>query len=152
MPKDRVIEFFIIDVFISTNKIKRYFHAASFEEFIQNELQFDGIMCELEITGEALKYILNHKPFNQFVDKEWRKIIDFRNVISHDYFGLDYYDVYLILCNNFPKFCDDFSIFAMRVKNDILIKVLDHAKKDAQTYGHAETLKYLKELEKILST
>jgi uncharacterized protein with HEPN domain len=71
MPnKDRIIEFFVIDILISIDNINRYFSKASFEQFTKNQQAFSAIMREFEIIGEALKYVLNHKPFGAIVNKE----------------------------------------------------------------------------------
>jgi len=150
MPKDRVIEFFIIDILISVDNINRYFSNASYEKFITNQQTISAIMREFEIIGEALKYVLNHHPFSHLVDKRWREIIDFRNVISHAYFDINLQEIYDIICDDFPIFAHEFLEFAKKIKNENLIKILGNAKKDAQKLNYLETLEYLNHLENLL--
>lgn len=150
MPnKDRIIEFFVIDIFISIEKIESYFSNASWEKFSTDEKTFSAIMREFEIIGEALKYILNHKPFGDMVNKDWREIIDFRNVISHGYFDISRQEIYEIICEDFPVFAKEFLIFAKKIEKKDLLEALSNAKEDVQKLGYLETLKYLENLEKI---
>lgn len=136
MRKKRLTEFFIVDMLIATDKIKRYFSNLSLDNFIENEMVFDAIMRELEIIGEALKHTLNNPEFKQFINKDWRKIINFRNVITHYYFGLNLEEIYKILCKNFPIFCEEFLSFTKKVKNKNLFDALHDAQQEAQIINH----------------
>ena len=80
-----------------------------------------------------------------------REIINFRNVITHYYFGVNLEEIYKIICKNFPIFCTEFTTFAKKIKNQNLIDALKDAKTEAQRINHRETLKYLELLEKLLS-
>lgn len=51
-------------------------------------------MRELEIIGEAIKHILASKEMRHLTKSEWRIIVDFRNVITHEYFGIDVDEVF----------------------------------------------------------
>lgn len=55
MPKRR-IEFFVIDVLIQIEKIKRYtFPYQTAQELMHDEVQLSATLRELEILGEACK-------------------------------------------------------------------------------------------------
>jgi uncharacterized protein with HEPN domain len=43
------------------------------------------VIREFEIIGEASKYLLRE----EFLDREHQVIVDFRNQITHEYFGID---------------------------------------------------------------
>lgn len=50
------------------------------------------------MLGEAGKYVSTEiKSLNPFV--EWRKIADFRNILIHNYFGIDYEILWEIIQN-----------------------------------------------------
>ena len=49
-------------------------------------MEWDATLRRLEIIGEATKYLITMDILN---NREYRKIVDFRNVISHAYFGVD---------------------------------------------------------------
>lgn len=82
----RVSEFFIVDILIAIEKVKRYTaEFKSSQEFLYDEKSFDATMRELEIIGEATKHLIR----GNLLDAEWQIVVDFRNVIAHEYFGID---------------------------------------------------------------
>ena len=83
---NRQIEMFIFDIYIAILKIKKV--SSKFDnvqELLYDFTQWDSVIREFEIIGEATKYLLRDK----LIDVEYRKIIDFRNQITHEYFGID---------------------------------------------------------------
>lgn len=83
---ERDVSFYIVDIFIAVNKVARY--TASFEnasQLLHSEVYWDATIRELEIIGEATKYLLKA----DVIDVTYRRIVDFRNQLSHGYFGID---------------------------------------------------------------
>src|SRR3989304_4840138 len=93
---------YLEDILTSANKIQNYVGNASFEELIKDELKIDAIVRNFEIIGEAASNmpaeISDKYPF-----VEWRKISDFRNVLAHEYFGINYKIMWDIIKNKLPK-------------------------------------------------
>jgi len=88
--KYRDIELFIVDVFVALEKIKEYtidFNDA--DAFLHSTLHWDAVIRQLEILGEALNHLLVDEKFSMHAPKYFRKIVNFRNVIVHEYFGID---------------------------------------------------------------
>lgn len=83
---DRDVELFIFDIYIAILKIKKV--TAEFDS-VQNLLydfrSWDSVIREFEIIGEASKYLLRDK----ILDAEYQVVVDFRNQITHEYFGID---------------------------------------------------------------
>lgn len=80
---------FLKDIVKSIQKIQRYTAGKTYEEFIDNELLVDGVVRNLEIIGEAVKNIpANFRKKYSFI--EWRKIAGLRDILIHEYFGIDY--------------------------------------------------------------
>jgi len=82
----RDVTLYIVDIFIAIDKIERYIK--SFEDgssLLSSELHWDATIRELEIIGEATKYLLE----DELLEKKYRRIVDFRNQIVHGYFGID---------------------------------------------------------------
>lgn len=52
---------------------------------MHSELEWDAVIRELEIIGEATKNLLKH----DLIGVEYQSIVDFRNHIVHGYFGID---------------------------------------------------------------
>jgi len=85
---ERIKELFLFDIIVATQKIR--YIAKDFEKGEDLKYSFkdwDTIVREFEIIGEAMRYCLNYKLFNEEKDK--RAVIDFRNVLIHKYFGID---------------------------------------------------------------
>jgi uncharacterized protein with HEPN domain len=62
------------------------------EDFFKNRMVQDAVVRNLEIIGEAAKRVSNHY---QATHREipWRGVIGMRNVLIHDYEGVDPYRV-----------------------------------------------------------
>ena len=52
-------------------------------------MKVDAVVRNLEIIGEASRNIPVEIK-EKYQDIEWRKISDFRNILAHEYFGIDY--------------------------------------------------------------
>lgn len=90
----RIVEFFIVDILIAIEKVKRYtseFDCA--QDFMHDEKSFDATMRELEIIGEATKHLIRWN----LLDNEWQIVVDFRNVIAHEYFGIDSDEIWEVI-------------------------------------------------------
>jgi uncharacterized protein with HEPN domain len=79
---------YVEDTLDSTRKIQRYVAGLSRGEFVENDQVFDAVVRNLEIIGEAAKH-LDPEVRARMPNIEWRRIVRFRDVIAHHYFGLD---------------------------------------------------------------
>ena len=68
------------------------------EDFYYDSKSFDATMMQFVVIGEMIS-----KLDNQFKIKNdqipWIKIKDFRNIIAHDYFGIDSDEIWDIIQN-----------------------------------------------------
>ena len=86
--KSRDYILFIEDILIAVEKIERYTRSLSFEEFCKNDMAIDAVIRNFEVIGEAARNIpivLKEKH----PDVEWKEAVGFRNILTHDYFGID---------------------------------------------------------------
>ncbi len=96
--KQRDIELFIVDIFVAIHKVEKYTETFSNkDEFRHSSLHWDASIRQLEIIGEALNKLLENESFSQASPKYFRKIVNFRNVISHGYFGVDVDEVWNVI-------------------------------------------------------
>ena len=71
----------------------------------------------------------------EFCNVEWRKIKGLRNIIVHDYLGIDIEKIELILTNNIPELIKNISgIITKLVESDTINKqLLEASSKDLKT-------------------
>jgi uncharacterized protein with HEPN domain len=110
MPKEasRDFELFIVDAFIAIHKIKLY--TASFKdahELQASSLHWDATMRAFEIIGESLNNLLQNEIFASSSPSYFRKIVNFRNVIAHGYFGISAEEVWDIIVHKIDELDKD---------------------------------------------
>ena len=86
---------------MSCDKILRYVHGLSCEQLMQDDKTFDAVAHNLEILGEASKHIPNQVRA-RYPEVEWPKIAGLRDVIAHEYFGIDEDILWDIIQNQVP--------------------------------------------------
>jgi len=94
---------FIEDILSCIEKIERYTSNVSFEEFCGNDMAIDAVIRNFEIIGEAVKKIPEEIK-KKYAYVEWKEAAGFRDVLIHDYFGIDLEAVWDTLRNNIPSF------------------------------------------------
>ncbi|MBI3292759.1 MAG: DUF86 domain-containing protein [Elusimicrobia bacterium] len=81
-------DLFIKDMSQACNKVLRYTRGLSREQFFADERTYDAVLRNLEIIGEAAKNI-SEEIKKKSLSVEWRKIGGFRDIVVHEYFGID---------------------------------------------------------------
>ena len=101
MPKD--FRVYLDDIIESAEKIKSHISGMSYEDFLNDAKTIDAVLRNLEIIGEAAKRI----PENirqQRPDIEWYKVMCLRNILIHQYSGVDLEIVRQIIGQKLPLF------------------------------------------------
>lgn len=92
----RKIEFLLIDILESCEKIKFYTKDLDKEKIINNPMIVDAVIRNFEIIGEA-----SNRLGKDFREKQkhidWSRIISFRNRLIHNYMEVDLDLVYDVL-------------------------------------------------------
>ncbi|MDZ4660575.1 MAG: DUF86 domain-containing protein [Pseudomonadota bacterium] len=78
----------IRDILDSMNHIKSFIAGMNQEQFRSDKKTYLAIVRCLEIIGEASHHVPDTIK-NKYADIPWRKLKDFRNVLAHQYFGVD---------------------------------------------------------------
>ena len=97
----RDLEYFLFDIFIAIQKIKKV--AQKFEnsdELLHSFTDWDSVIREFEIIGEATKTLIQ----NDFLSQDYQIIVDFRNQIAHKYFGIEPEILWKIIHKDLPIF------------------------------------------------
>ncbi len=60
----------------------------NFQQFIDDEKTQDACIRNFEIMGEAAKYLTKETMLSN-PEISWRKISNYRNLLIHEYFGVN---------------------------------------------------------------
>ncbi|QGG46393.1 HepT-like ribonuclease domain-containing protein [Heliorestis convoluta] len=97
--RDRI---YLIHMLDSIEKIETYLQVISQEEFYQSTQLQDAVIRRLEIIGEAANKV--SREFQQRnVGIPWSMIISMRNMLIHEYFGVDLEIVWDTYVHNLPE-------------------------------------------------
>lgn len=97
--KDRANLLAILD---AIDRINEYTKAVdSPQEFYKSSVVFDATLMNFINIGEMADRL--SKPLrDRHVDVDWQKVKDFRNLVAHDYLGVDAEEVWQIIKNDLP--------------------------------------------------
>ncbi len=101
MPKKKNYKMFIEDIITAINKIQTYIKNMDYETFSKNDMVLDAVLRNLEIIGEASKNI-PERIRTKYSEIPWKKMIGLRNVVIHEYFGIDTTIIWKIITENLP--------------------------------------------------
>ena len=91
--KNSGVGFYLLHIADSCEKILRYIRGMEKNDFIADQLVQDAVLRNFEIVGEAAK----HVP-DDFRDRHpeinWRGMAGFRDILIHEYFGIDLVNVW----------------------------------------------------------
>lgn len=93
---------YLEDILQSMKKIEEYLGDLDFKRFKMTYMVVDAIIRNFEIIGEASKNIPIEIK-DQYPEIPWKKMYGLRNLIAHEYFGIDYEMIWEIAKNNLPQ-------------------------------------------------
>ncbi|MBI2459846.1 MAG: DUF86 domain-containing protein [Parcubacteria group bacterium] len=99
MEKDNNV--FLEHILESIEFIENYTAGLSEENFFNSMEKQDAIIRRLEIIGEAARNLTDNFKAGQ-AHIPWRDIADFRNVLIHEYFGVDKEKVWAVVKKDLP--------------------------------------------------
>lgn len=121
MEKNKISDkIFLLHILESIERIEKFIKNVSQEKFMHEEKTQDATIRRIEIIGEATKNL--SKIFkNKHPEIKWAKIISMRNVIVHEYFGIDLKRTYKIIKEDIPDFKNKISVILKEMKVNKLI-------------------------------
>jgi uncharacterized protein with HEPN domain len=81
-------EIFIAHILESIESIEEYVQGMEKEEFLISKKTQDAVIRRIEIIGEAVKNIPSEIK-EKYPDIPWKRIAGTRNILIHEYFGID---------------------------------------------------------------
>ena len=92
---------FIIDIQESVDAILDYVNTYDYESFVQDRKTYSAVIREFEIIGEATKH-LSDELLEKHNEIAWRDLKDFRNLLTHEYFGIDFEIIWNVIHQDLP--------------------------------------------------
>lgn len=86
----------------SIKKIERYIGSAEYSQFASDEIIADAVVRQLEIIGEACTKLSEEFRQKAF-EIPFRDIIDMRNMLIHNYAGVNLHIVWETCQENLPE-------------------------------------------------
>jgi len=103
------------DILESGEAIKNYVEGIDFRDFTQDRMRHSAVIREFEIIGEAVGK-LSDTLKQAFPEVPWQDIKDFRNLLIHEYFGVDLEIVWNTIHNDLPMLMGAVQKIEMRIK------------------------------------
>lgn len=99
MKDDRLYRYHIIE---SIDKITSYVDGVSRDEFLNSTMIQDAVLRNLQVLAESTQRLTSEfKKMNPGI--EWVGIAGLRNILVHDYLGIDLDTVWNVLESDLPK-------------------------------------------------
>ena len=97
----RDMRVYLQDIWESILAAEEYTEGLTKEEFLNNRQVQDAVIRRLEIIGEAVKY-LSGEFKSKYPEIAWAKIAGLRDVLIHQYFGINLKRVWGVVKTDLP--------------------------------------------------
>ncbi|RAK10301.1 uncharacterized protein with HEPN domain [Halanaerobium saccharolyticum] len=93
---------FLKDIIKAMNKIFNYTEKMTKEDFKKDDKTIDAVLRNVEIIGEAANK-LSERIYEENKSVPWGRMIGLRNIVIHEYFGVDLNIIWQIVTVNLPE-------------------------------------------------
>lgn len=108
--------FRVKDILQAIDKIEQYTANMTSSEFKKNRLVIDAVIRNFEIIGEASVHIPNQVRL-AYPDIPWKHMTAMRNVLIHEYFGVNESIVWLTVLERLPTLKQQLLLLIQGIKD-----------------------------------
>jgi len=101
----------------SIQKIEEYIKDLNFEKFRKTNIVLDAVLRNFHVIGEASNKIPSFVK-ERYPEIPWHKMYGLRNLISHEYFGIDIELIWTIATSNLPLDKKNLQLMLIREMED----------------------------------
>lgn len=116
-PEERDNVLYLEDILLAMNRIQEYVRELDFTRFKRDYKTVDAVIRNFEIIGEASKNVSGIIK-NKYPNVPWEEMYRLRNRISHEYFGIDYEIIWVIISENLPDNQKQIQLILDEVRKD----------------------------------
>ncbi|WP_297510441.1 DUF86 domain-containing protein [Flavobacterium sp.] len=92
----------LLHVLDAITEIENYLQDTDLAHFVKNSMMFNATLRQLEIIGEACNRLSQNLLLNH-PEIPWARIIGLRNLVIHEYFGIDDFTIWNVIKINLPE-------------------------------------------------
>ena len=90
------------DILGAITRIQQYVEGLTFEQFEADQKTVDAVVRNLEVIGEAVRHLsVNREDLPG--ETPWVDIAGMRNILIHEYFGVDMKIIWHTIVEDLPK-------------------------------------------------
>lgn len=93
---------YLDDILESLLAIQAYVEKIDYPTFIGDRKTYSATIREFQIIGEAVNNLSDEIKL-RYTEVKWQDIKDFRNILIHEYFGVDLELVWNVIQEDLPK-------------------------------------------------
>ena len=102
MSKGREISDYIEDIISAVSDVEDFTRGMSYESFVSDKKTVNAVIRSLEVLGEATKHIPpSFRKKHPHIP--WSKMAGMRDVLIHDYMGVDIKTVWKVVRDRLPE-------------------------------------------------
>lgn len=116
MGEKRDVRHFLDDITESIEKINAYTGNLTEEAFLINIEKQDAINRRIEIIGEAVKNVPDEIRYI-FPEVQWKRVAGLRDVVIHNYFGINPKRLWRIIKQDLPILNDQITLIKTKLKD-----------------------------------
>ena len=99
--RGRSVVLLVRDMLTAVDKVGRYTRGMDAASFAADEVIVDAVIRNLEVLGEAARNVPGEVR-DAHPEIPWKRMVGFRNIVAHVYFGVDLENVWKIVSENVP--------------------------------------------------